>query len=52
MLYVESRKSFKGRRGKKSLGFAEGQHKTLGKMINLLSAMKKHSANNVFAECH
>ena len=52
VLYVEIRKSFEGRRGKKSLGFAESQHKTLGKMINLPSAIKKHSANNVFAECH
>ena len=52
MLYVESRKSFKGRRGKKSFGFAESQHKTLGKMINLPSAIKKYSANNVFVECH
>ena len=52
MLYVESRKSFESRRGKKSLVFAESQQKTLGKMITLPSAIAKHSANNVFAECH
>ena len=52
MLYVESQKNFEGSKRKKSLGFAESQQKTLGKMITLLSAITKHLANNVFAECH
>ena len=64
MLYVESRKSLEGRRGKKLLFyrvpikntrhqhyFAECQTKTLGKNISLPSVNKKHSANLGFAEC-
>ena len=62
MLYVESRKSLEGKRGKKLLfcrvpikntrqqhHFAECQ-KTLGKNISLLSVNEKHSANLVYAE--
>ena len=44
MLYVESRKSFKVRREKKTYLFAECQ-KTLAKIISLSSAKEKHSAN-------
>ena len=46
MLYVDSRKSFKARSEKKYL-FAECK-KTLGKLISLTSAEKKHSANLFF----
>jgi len=62
MLYVESRKSLEGRRGKKIiiLPSANKKHsattsvcrvpkKTLGKNISLPSVNKKHSANLSFA---
>ena len=43
MLYVESRKSFKVRREKKTYLFTECQKKPLGKLSSLPSK-KKHSA--------
>ena len=52
MLYVESRKSFEGKREKIVQALARANKKTLGKIITLPSAITKHSANNVFAECH
>ena len=44
MLYVESRKSFKVKREKKTYLFAECK-KTLDKIISLPSAKGKHSTN-------
>ena len=41
VLYVESRKKFKVRRGKKFVPLPSGKKKTLGKPTSLLS-VKKH----------